>query len=125
MGTISQMYIGYKDRTFVPYRNLKKAYLAKGVPTEEHVRGALCMAQKIGNGAEGCSVVFLPEKTEAFRSAGWLKRNQYAYKVIATVLTEDLYTYDRLIEKKLGVTPSSASSNYATDAESCTLGFCD
>lgn len=132
-------YIGYKDRTFVPLRNLPPGGAFAG-EDEEKLRRRLCILQKIGNGAEGCSVIYDEDLTRTEREEGKIKRNHYVYEVLAVIDEVDLAVYSRLIDSRLGSgqrEPEKSPMEEFIDqmfgsgwtdpseGEKCDLGFCE
>lgn len=126
MAQLAQIYIGYKDRRFVPFRCLKDVtlYNAKYAADENLVKQALCVAQKIGRGAGGCFIVEMPRLQRIW--ADRLKRNHYVFCVTAEV-ADDMDCYNKFIERKLGHPPGHDPfrSVGTSNAPRCDLGFCD
>jgi len=123
---LSQIYIGYKNRRLVPFRNLKtiSLYNEEYRKDEGLLKRALCAVQKIGRGANGCFIIERPDLRSMWRSH--LKRNHYIFEAVAEVEHDDIAVYDAFIERKLGFEPEvNVTVLDTSDAPACDLGFCD
>ena len=128
IGQMAMMYVGYKDKTFVPFRLLKNNDIYTDViEDEKYVRAALCITQKIGNGAEGCTLITHPGLTKRWRREGRLRRNHYIYEVIANIKIEEMPLFDKVAARKLGhgADNSGAEMLDTSKGQACELGFCD
>ena len=124
---LGMMYVGYRDGSFVPFRLLKYSIYTSTIEDEEYVRKALCLTQKIGNGAGGCTRIEHHGLTARWRREDKLRQNHYIYEVIATVPKKDMPIYDKLTTKKLG-RQAENNMQHTRDTrggQACTLGFCD
>jgi len=127
-GQLAMRYIGYKNKRMVPFRLLRyNGVYTNTIKDEGYVRNALCMTQKIGNGAQGCTIFEQWSITERWRHEGRLKRNHYVYEVVATIRANDMPLYDKIAIRKIGHTPrdDGTAMQDLSQGQACELGFCD
>lgn len=123
---LSVNYVGYKDRSFVPFHRLLDVERVYGPLTEEEAKAQLCLVQKIGNGGLSCNILLDMGTTKWDRRMGKIKRNHYRYNVIAQIALEDMPVLRRLVKRKIGYDPEEGGqSQDVSDAPACDLGFCE